>query len=298
MVCWWWSETVSIKGAPPRLVEPYGWGISVSNSGEIHLSAINRTMPTAHPGSVAMRSGLQPRSRSDARNVSLVSAPDTPPSIEDDYARAGFSGTLGWGHSPAVIVIDVCRAYVEPTSPLYAGVEDAVAASARLVDVARSAGVPVVFTRVEFEPGGADGGLFYEKVPALACFDRGNPLADWCDPLGPRPIPGEVVVTKQYASAFFGTSLAATLTARGIDTLVICGLSTSGCVRATGVDSVQHGFRPLIVSDACGDRAPGPHDASLFDLGAKYADIVTLADVTSHFASHFTAHSTAQITAQ
>lgn len=204
--------------------------------------------------------------------------------LEADYERAGFSGRLGWGEHPAVVVIDVCRAYVEPTSPLYAGVEAAVEACGGLVDAARAAGVPVIFTRVEFEPGGADGGLFYRKVPALAAFDRGNPLADWCDPPGPRPQAGEVVVTKQYASAFFGTSLAATLTAGRIDTAVICGLSTSGCVRATGVDAVQHGFRPVIVAEACGDRAPGPHESALFDLGAKYADVVSLDAVIARFA--------------
>ena len=191
----------------------------------------------------------------------------------DDYQRAGFGGSLGWGERPAVIVIDVCRAYLDPDSPLYAGVEDAVASAGRVVAAARSGGVPVIFTRVEYEPGGADGGTFYRKVPALACLDRGNPLGDWVE--DPRPRPGELVVTKQYASAFFGTSLASTLHARGIDTVAICGLSTSGCVRATGVDAVQLGFRPMIVAEACGDRARGPHESSLFDLGAKYADVVT-----------------------
>jgi maleamate amidohydrolase len=192
--------------------------------------------------------------------------------LDSDYEHAGFGGRLGWGERPALVVIDVCRAYVDVDSPLYAGVEDACASAARLVVAAREYGVPVIFTRVEYEPGGADGGMFFEKVSALACFERGNPLADWLEE--PRPMPGEVVVTKQYASAFFGTSLASTLTATGIDTLVICGLSTSGCVRASGVDAVQHGFRPMVVADACGDRAPGPHEANLFDLGAKYADVV------------------------
>lgn len=194
-------------------------------------------------------------------------------SLDDDYERAGFSGSIGWGARPAVVVIDICRAYLDPESPLYAGVEDAVASAARLVAAARSGGHPVIFTRVEFEPGGADGGIFYRKVPALSCFDRGNPLAEFV--ADPAPLPGEVVVTKQYASAFFGTTLAATLTATGIDTLVICGLSTSGCVRATAVDACQYGFRPMVVSDACGDRAPGPHESNLFDLSAKYSDVVS-----------------------
>ncbi len=138
---------------------------------------------------------------------------------------------------------------------------------------ARLVGAPVLFTRVEYQPGGADGGQFFRKVPALACFVRGNPLGDFLD--DPAPVAGEVVVTKQYASAFFGTSLASTLVAMGVDTVLICGLSTSGCVRASALDALQHGFVPVVVSDACGDRHPDPHRANLFDLAQKYATVVT-----------------------
>ena len=134
-------------------------------------------------------------------------------------------------------------------------------------------GRPVVFTRVEYEPGGADGGQFFRKVPALACFERGNPLADFLD--DPAPEPGEVVVTKQYASAFFGTSLASTLRSMGVDTVLMCGLSTSGCVRASALDALQHGFVPVVVADACGDRHPDPHRANLFDLAQKYATVIS-----------------------
>ena len=195
-----------------------------------------------------------------------------PDDLTSDYRRAGFSGRLGFGEDPAVLVVDIVRAYLDPASPLYAGVEDAVASAARVVAAARDAGVPVLFTRVEFVPGGADGGVFYRKVPALRALDAGSPLADFAD--DPRPRAGEVVITKQYASAFFGTSLASTLTATGIDTVVIVGLSTSGCVRATAVDAVQHGFAPIVVRDAVGDRDERPHEANLFDLDAKYADVV------------------------
>jgi nicotinamidase-related amidase len=196
-----------------------------------------------------------------------------------DYARAGFSGRLGFGERPAVLVVDVVRAYLDRSSPLYAGVEDAVASAARVVDAARATLVPVVFTRVEFAPGGADGGLFYRKVPALRVFDRGSPLGAFPD--DPRPREDEVVVTKQYASAFFGTALASTLTAMATDTVVVVGLSTSGCVRATAVDALQHGFAPIVVREAVGDRDRGVHDANLFDLQAKYADVVGERDVTT-----------------
>jgi maleamate amidohydrolase len=200
--------------------------------------------------------------------------------LEDDYQRAGFRGRLGWGSRPAVLVVDICRAYVDPQSPLYAGVEQQVASAARVVEAARRGGHPVLFTRVSYQPGGADGGLFYKKVAALRCFDEGNPLGEFLD--DPKPLPGEVVITKQYASAFFGTSLAATLTAQGVDTVVIVGLSTSGCVRASAVDAVQHGFRPIVVADACGDRDPRPHDAALFDIDAKYGDVVPETEALDH----------------
>ena len=197
--------------------------------------------------------------------------------LDADYARAGFGGHLPFGKRPALLVVDVCRAYLDRDSPLYAGVENALASNVRLVEAARNIGVPVVFTRVRYSAAGADGGLFYRKVPALAAYLDDNPLGDFPDGFGPDP--GDVVVTKQYASAFFGTSLAATLTAMRIDTLAITGFSTSGCVRATALDALQHGFVPYVVRDACGDRAAEPHEANLFDLQAKYAEVVSEATV-------------------
>lgn len=197
--------------------------------------------------------------------------------LEADYAAAGFGGRLPFGERPALLVVDVCNAYLDPASPLYAGVEDALASNIRLVDAARSAGVPVVFTRVLYSANGADGGLFYRKVPALKAYLPGNPLGDFPAGFGPRG--DEVLVTKQYASAFFGTSLAATLNTMRIDTLAITGFSTSGCVRATALDALQNGFAPFVVREACGDRAPGPHEANLFDLQAKYAEVVGEAEL-------------------
>lgn len=197
--------------------------------------------------------------------------------LDDDYAAAGFDGRLEFGKRPALLVVDVCMAYLDPASPLYAGVEDALASNLRLVDAARTAGAPVIFTRVLYSANGADGGLFYRKVPALKAYLPGNPLGDFPADFGPRG--DEVLVTKQYASAFFGTSLAATLTAMRIDTVAITGFSTSGCVRATALDALQHGFIPYVVRDACGDRAPGPHESSLFDLQAKYAEVVSEAEL-------------------
>ncbi|WP_067701422.1 isochorismatase family protein [Nocardia jejuensis] len=194
--------------------------------------------------------------------------------LGEDARSAGYGAPLGAGDHPAVLVIDICAAYLAPGSPLRAPVADAVRAAAAVVHRARTGGYPVVFTRVSYRPGTTEGGLFRRKVPTLAVFEEGNPLADFLD--DPRPRPGESVIVKQYPSAFHGTALAANLTADRIDTLVIVGLTTSGCVRATATDALQHGFRPLVVAQACGDRDPRLHEANLFDLNSKYADVIDL----------------------
>jgi nicotinamidase-related amidase len=197
--------------------------------------------------------------------------------LTDDYARAGFSRDLGFGERPALIVVDFARAYLKPDSPLYAAVEEVRDAAVQLLEIVRDAAIPVFHSRVEYQPGGADGGVFYRKIAALKCFDRGSPLGEFAD--GMAPAPGEIVITKQYASAFFGTPLSEMLMAREIDTLLICGLTTSGCIRATAVDAIQHGLIPIVIRDAVGDRDPAPHEASLFDLKSKYADVLDVADV-------------------
>ena len=204
-----------------------------------------------------------------------------------DSAAAGFQGFLGAGGSPAVIVIDVCRAYLDADSPLSDAsgrFESARASGARVVEAARAAGVPVLFTRVVLQPGLADAGWFAKKVPSLKVFEVGNPLGDY-PAEGPAPLPGEVVVDKQYASGFFGTSLASTLNHMRVDTPYIFGFSTSGCVRATALDALQHGFRPQVVAEASGDREAATHEQNLFDLNAKYADVVSEDEVIARFAA-------------
>jgi maleamate amidohydrolase len=188
-----------------------------------------------------------------------------------NYAGA-FDGHLQPGRRAALLIVDVVMAYLDPESNLYAAAEPALAANERLAAAARTAGVPIVFTNVEYQAGGLDGGLFYRKVPALKAFLKGSPMGAFPPTL--QPTEHDIVVTKQYASAFFGTSLAATLTAMGVDTLFVTGFSTSGCVRATALDALQNGFAPFIVADACADRHPAPHDANLFDLQAKYAEVI------------------------
>jgi maleamate amidohydrolase len=199
-------------------------------------------------------------------------------SLDENYTRAGYTVRLSPGHRPALLLVDLVGAYFTEGSPLFGGrgCLDALAGAAGLLAAARAAGIPIVHTNVGYQPGGRDGGVFFKKVPALSHFEFGKSPALAAFAKGVEPVAGETVITKQYASSFFGTSLAATLTSLGVDTLLIGGVSTSGCVRATGVDACQHGFIPLVVRDAVGDRADGPHEANLFDLQAKYAEVISL----------------------
>lgn len=194
-------------------------------------------------------------------------------SRQRDYARAGLAGHLIPGTRPALLLVDPARAYVDPDCPLYAGagVEPAVEAMRALLASARAAGVPVVVTRVRFRPDGRDGGVFFRKVPTLRVFAEGSPYGDFID--GLAPLPDELTVTKQYPSAFFGTALSAYLTANGVDTVLVAGLSTSGCVRATALDAMQHGFVPVVVEEAVGDRDPDVHAANLFDIAHKIGEV-------------------------
>lgn len=193
-------------------------------------------------------------------------------SLDANYARAGYHNRLGYGARPALLMIDFAEAYFEPTSPLYAKVEATLAAALRVRGAAQQAKIPVILTRVLYCRGGIDGGMFFRKTPPLACFEEGNPLGGWARGLVPDA--DDVVVTKQYPSGFFNTNLAAMLTALQVDTTLITGVTTSGCVRATCVDAVSSGFRPIVVREAVGDRAPGPHEANLYDISAKYGDVV------------------------
>lgn len=197
--------------------------------------------------------------------------------------KGAFDGHLPFGKKPALLIVDFVVAYLDPASALYAGVEDALASNERLLAAARQTGIPVLFTNVEYAPDGADGGVFFRKVPALKAFIKGSPMGAFPDSLKPQD--SELVITKQYASSFFGTTLASTLTSMGVDTLLITGLSTSGCVRATALDACQHGFLPFVVREACGDRHPGPHEASLFDLQAKYAEVISEAQAIEQLQS-------------
>ncbi|KIK62422.1 hypothetical protein GYMLUDRAFT_41864 [Collybiopsis luxurians FD-317 M1] len=203
-----------------------------------------------------------------------------PHSSTEDYHLAGFSNRMGWGTKPALILIDVCKAYWTEGSPLDISHNPAGLAAPdsmrKLLKAAREGKVPVLWSEVQYtHPEMLDAGLFYKKAKALSVWRKGDARGLHEPMEGLKPGSNDIVIVKQYASAFFGTSLASSLNALGVDTLVICGVSTSGCVRATALDAMQHGFRPMVVGSACGDRSPEIHNSNMFDLNAKYADAVT-----------------------
>jgi maleamate amidohydrolase len=205
------------------------------------------------------------------------------PTRDENY-RGVFDTTLGFGNRPAVIVVDFVKAYTTPGAPFFGqGVVEAVQHSVPLLEAARAAKVPVFYTQVVYHPSGADGGLFFKKVPALKLFVQGAPLGEIDSLITPHP--QDFIITKQYPSCFFGTSLSSTLKALDIDTIVLIGCSTSGCVRATAVDGIQYGYRVVVPRECSGDRHEGPHDAALFDINAKYGDVVPKSNVINWFSS-------------
>ncbi len=197
----------------------------------------------------------------------------------DNYGGV-FDGSMGFGAKPALILIDFVEAYFDQSCALYAGVEDALQNALKLRNAARQAGLLIIYTNVSYTQSMIEGGRFAQKVPPLENFVAGHPMGAW--PSGLEPADNELVITKHYPSAFFGTSLASTLTANGNDSLIITGLSTSGCVRASCVDCCSHGFIPIIAEDAVGDRHEAPHKANLFDMQAKYADVMPSAKIIEY----------------
>lgn len=200
--------------------------------------------------------------------------------LQDNY-KGVFDGRIGFGRRPAVLVVDFVNAYTTEGKPLYAApVVHAVNETIELLETARRNDVPVIYTRVIYSPSGADGGIFVKKVPVLRSMVEGEPLTEIVPELSPKP--NDVVLKKQYASAFFGTPLAAMLTSLGLDSVILTGCSTSGCIRATAVDGMQHGFRVIVPRECVGDRHAGPHEANLFDIDSKYGDVVSKAEVLAY----------------
>jgi len=196
-----------------------------------------------------------------------------------------FDGRLGFGNKSCVLVVDFVNAYVDPGSKLFCGdpeigVGAAIEATRPLLPLARAKGVEVIFTKVLYHKHGRDGGVFAQKVPVVRTFTADNPFSEIVSGL---EVPDEdTVMVKQYPSAFFGTELASMLRASGVDTVILVGCSTSGCIRATALDAMQHGFRCIVPRECVGDRTRDVHESNLFDINAKNGDVVAVSEVVDY----------------
>lgn len=193
----------------------------------------------------------------------------------------GFGNHVGFGRSPAIIVIDFMKGFTDHKSPLGSNYDKEVHATQELLDVARGNGVPIVFTTVVYESHFQDGGHFVKKIPALKVLTENSQWIE-IDPRLGRDADKEPLIVKKFASAFFGTSLASWLAYHRIDTAILVGCTTSGCVRATAVDALQSGYRVIIPEECVGDRSAEAHKANLYDIQTKYGDVVQLNEVKNH----------------
>ena len=196
-------------------------------------------------------------------------------SDEEFFRQRGFGQIMGFGKHPALVVVDIIQAFTDPDMPLGSSMDDEIVVTNQLIDACRAAGAPIFFTTTSYDDAGLkDGGVWVLKQTGAATLRSGTTAVE----LDPRLnyIKGEALLVKKYASCFFGTDLLSRLVAHGVDTVIIAGCTTSGCVRGTAVDAVQNGFRPMVVREAVSDRSRAAHEQSLFDLQAKYCDVVSL----------------------
>jgi nicotinamidase-related amidase len=206
---------------------------------------------------------------------------DQQKSDEEFFAERGFGMRIGFGEKPAVIVIDVINAFTDPDMMLGANLDDEIAETNQVLDAAHARGTPVIFTTVMYEDKDfKDAGIWALKQKGVMTLKAGTPEVEVDSRL--HRDADDSLLSKKYASCFYGTDLVSRLMAHGVDTLIITGCTTSGCVRATAVDACQVGFRPMVVREAVGDRSQAAHDQSLFDLNAKYADVVSTGEVVQY----------------
>lgn len=196
------------------------------------------------------------------------------------YRRQGFGHSIGLGVRPALLIVDFVNGFCDPELFDGGNIVEAVERTVELLAAARAHRVPVAYTRIVYADDGADAGAFCVKAPTLRGLTEQAPCSRIVDALAPQP--GEHVVRKTQPSAFFGTGLAAWLVSHGADSVIVAGCTTSGCVRASVVDAMSHNYRTVVATDCVGDRALGPHDASLFDIGQKYADLMTCSEIVRH----------------
>jgi maleamate amidohydrolase len=197
------------------------------------------------------------------------------------YRQQGFGNTVGIGKNPALIIVDFVIGFTDPKHFGGGNIGPAIEKTVDLLAFARKKKWPVAHTRVVYQEDGSDAGAFARKVPSLLKLTPDSELSQIVPELTPEP--GELIICKRQASAFFGTELAGWLAYRGVDTTLVTGCTTSGCIRATVIDSVSSNFGTVVVTDCVGDRAIEPHEANLFDMAQKYADLVPSSGIYSHF---------------
>ncbi|OTG87645.1 isochorismatase [Acinetobacter sp. ANC 4558] len=205
--------------------------------------------------------------------------------VAENY-QGVWGNRIGFGQKPVLLLVDFMKSYVTPSEPLYASdVIKAVAETAQVLELAREKDVLVIHTNILYHAKDQiDGGMWVKKSPVMAAMVATNPATEFCAEV--TPLNTELVVTKNYASAFFGTSLASILNANQIDTVIIVGCSTSGCVRATAVDAVQYGFKTIVIRECVGDRHQAPHEANLFDIDSKYGDVVSKQEAINYLSDY------------
>jgi maleamate amidohydrolase len=198
----------------------------------------------------------------------------------DFYIKKGFAARVGFGRRPALLVIDMIRAFTDLRSPLASSLDSQMDAIQQLLGVARDRDIPIIFSTVAYDSELQEAGIWIRKIPSNSWLVEGSEWVELDERLGRRS--REMVLVKKYASCFFGTDLAARLVTRQVDTLIIAGCTTSGCVRASAVDACSFGLHTIVVQEAVGDRAELPHIANLFDIDAKYGDVVGLDEALSY----------------
>lgn len=202
----------------------------------------------------------------------------------EQYKKAGINGMVGYGKSPAVVVVDFQNIFTKGGSDGFgADMTEAVLATRKLLDVAREQNIPIIFVVIQYEPQELDSGIFGVKVPALYSMVKGTEGVQIDERLGRRE--DELIITKKFQSAFAGTHLQPILTYLGVDTVIVTGCVISGCIRATVTDAMQLGFRTIIPRECVADRVKGSAEYSLFDMATKMADLKTLDEVIKYFKS-------------
>jgi len=199
------------------------------------------------------------------------------------YKKFGFGHRMGFGQRPALLIVDMYRGATDPKSPLYTELSSVIEAIKQILSVARDKGIPVVYSTTQYEKGCSDAGLRPKKITNIRIFEEGTGYSEIDDRL--KPLADEPIIRKKTASAFFGTPLTSVLVSKGVDTVIITGEATSGCVRAAAIDSFAYNFHTIVVREAVGDREASAHAQNLYDMDMKYADVVSLKEVLNYLSS-------------